>query len=300
VKKTDPNAAQGGVTLLELMLVLSISGLVFVMGIKMYQAFQNTLQLQELSYNVDELFEAAGNYYRANCAAGGFSPNPPSFLSQFPVNTAQTSYPPTASYPVSIVANLLATGYLNSQNWPPANPVVDPSGGESGYLVQLNPIVSTVSIPVNACVVLTPGTACLPITSGNLTSPNNAYAAVPGTTIPSTQAQVVSWVVQVAVKVQPQSKIAAYAAATGADCLSDSASPGTVDPCSLGNGSHRYLVWSRLPSAALKKTTVFSYSMQLLKQYNLMYSHDQYYEMNAGYSATTNPAQAPVYYLCGG
>lgn len=299
MKKTDPKT-QGGATLLEIILVLSISGLFFVMGIQLYQSFQNTFQLQELKYNVDQLFEAAAAYYKANCAAGPISPTPPSFLSQFPVNTGTVSYPPTSPYAVSILTNLLGGGYLDNQNWHPANPVVNPSGGESGYIVQLNPIVSTVPIPVNACVVLAAGTACLPITSSNIASPNNAYSATSGTTIPTTQALVVTWAVQVAVNVQPQSKIASYAAILGADCMSDSSTPGTVDPCSVGNGTHNYLVWSRIPSAAMKKPSIFSYSMQLLKQYNLLYSHDQNYEMNSGYSSTTSPRQAPVYYLCGG
>ncbi len=266
------------------MLVLSISGMIFVLGIRMYQSFQNTLQLQELKYNVDEIFDAAANYYKANCAAGDFSPKPPSFLSQFPVNTGTVTYPPTSPFIVSIASSLIGMGYLDSM--PPTNPLIDTSAGESGYIVQLNPIVTTTALPVNACVVLTPGTRCQPITN---------------TTIPTTQAQVVTWAVQVAVKVQPQSKITAYAAAVGADCMSNtSSSGGTVDACSLGNASHAFLVWSRIPSAALKKGSVFSSSMQILKQYNLMYSHDANYEMSSGYSSTTSPAQAPVYYLCGG
>lgn len=289
-----------GATLLEIMLALSIAGLFLVMGIKMYQSLQNTFQLQALRYNADQLLEAASNYYKANCAAGSISSTPPVFLSPYPSNTGTVSYPPatTSYFPVSISSKLLADGYL--ANWYPSNPVVDASAGESGYVVQLNPIVSTFSLPVNACVVTVPGQPCLPITNANGSSPTQAYSGTPGGTIPMTQALVVSWVVQVAVKVTPQSKIGAYAALTGADCMSDTSSAGTVDPCVVGNSSHQYLVWVRIPSAALNKQSVFSASMPLLKQFNQLYSQDPNYQFNSGLSATTSPAQAPVYYLCGG
>lgn len=315
---------QGGATLLEVILVLGIIGVVFVMGVNVYRSFQNTFQTQQVIYNVDQLFEAAANYYKANCAAGSISPNQPDFLSPYQaVSTGAVTYPPAADayYPISIVSVLLANGYL--QNWHPANPLVDPSGGESGYIVQLNPIVSTAPVPVNACVVITPGTPCLPITPANIASPGQAYSAAPTSTVPTTQAQVVTWVLQVAVKMKPQSKIAAYAALLGADCMSDNLTvqgncPGgkpskrpcpiktvttIVSPCSQASakGSHNYLVWARIPTlATLKKNSVFSTSMQSLKQYNLMYTHDVNYEFNQGYSRTTSPAQAPVYYLCGG
>jgi len=289
-----------GTTLLEIMLVLAIFGLMFIFGIRLYQSYVNTLQLRDLKYNVDSLFEAANSFYHANCVSGDISPTPPNFMSLFLWNTGRVAYPPTAPYPVSIAVNLLDPGYLDYQNWYPANPNVDPTGGESGYIVQLNPIVSTVPIPVNACVVTTPGKACLPITSANIASPNTAYSEASGTTIPTAQAQVVTWTVQVAVKITPASKVGADAAMLGADCISSTSSSNTVTPCSAGPSGQQYLVWSRTPSAALQKPTLFSTSMALLRQYNLMYTHDQNYEMNAGYSATTSPAQAPVYYLCGG
>jgi len=268
------------------------------MGIKMYQALQNTLQLQDLRYKVDQLFEAAGNYYNANCAAGSFSPTPPFFLSPLPTSSGTLTYPPTAPFPVGIAGTLQGVGFL--QNWQPANPVVDASAGEAGYLVQLNPVVSTTPIPANACVVLAAGSACLPVTAANIATPSKAYSAASGTSIPLSQAVVVTWAVQVAVKVQPSSKIAAYAALAGADCMSDSSSAGTVDACTVGNPSHQYLVWSRIPSVAVSKNTIFSSSMQLLKQYKQMYVADPNYAMNSGYSTTSTPAQAPVYYLCGG
>ncbi len=289
-----------GATLLEILLVLGIGGLFVTVGIQLYQAIENMFHIQQLHLNVDQLFQATANYYKANCAAGDFSPNPPGFLSPYRSSTGTLPYPPAVTnvYPVSITSTLLAKGYL--ENWQPTNPLVDSTGGESGYLVQLNPIVSTTAIPVNSCVVTTAGQACLPITKANNASPTTAYSRVSGYTIPTSQALIVTWVIQVAVKITPQTKIGSFASILGADCMSDSSSPGKVDTCAQGNSSHLYLVWSRMPSFAFQKSSVLSPSMQLLKQYNNMYTHDAYYELSSGYSTTTSPVQAPVYYLCGG
>jgi len=143
----------------------------------------------------------------------------------------------------------------------------------------------------------------LPITTANKASPDDAYSGASDSTIPITQALVVTWAVQVAVKVPPD-KVEAYAGILGPDCMSDSSSGGseavTVDACAKGNSSHQYLVWSRIPSYDFKKSSIFSTSMQLLKQYTKMYTQDPNYAYSSGYSTTTNPAQAPVYYLCGG
>lgn len=283
-----------GATLLEVMLVLAISGTMIMVGIKMYRSYQMTAQIQQLQYNVDQLFQALGHYYQANCATGDFSPNPPNFLSPYSSSSSGITYPPatTAYYPVSISSVLLAKGYLD--NWYPSNVFVDPSGSDSGYIVQLNPKTMT-DIPVNACVVLTTGIACVP-------SPAVTYP--PQSTIPASQAEIVYWELQVAVKINNSSDIQAYLPALGADCISgqtENSSPVTVDPCPSTNANKEYIVWMRAPSfATIQKNSSFSTMMPLLKRFNLQYTHDPNYEFNMGYSSTTTPAQAPVYYQCGG
>jgi len=259
---------QKGVTLLEMMLVLSIASGMTILGMNMYRSFQETVTLQQLQYNIDQLFEAAGNYYKANCATGGFSPS-------------SITYPPTPTtyYPLSISSDLLARGFLT--NWNATNPLVSPSGGESGYIVQLNPIIVS-PVAANVCIVITPGVPCTPVS--------------PTSYIPSTQALIVSWAVQVAVKIKNSSHINAYLATLQGNCTSDITSglPNTVDPCPSVSATKNYIVWTRLPSmAAFSKNSVLSNSMPLLKQFNLQYTHDQNYELNSGYST-------PVYYICGG
>ncbi len=282
--------SQTGMTMLELLLILVVAALLAIFSLKSYQAYENFVQLQQLRYNVNQLLEAAAGYYQANCATGGFSPNPPSFLSPYPNSGLGLTYPPATTdyFSVSINSILEPTGYLDN-SWNPSNPLVDPSGGESGYVVQLNPLVAS-GVTVNACVVLTPGTECVVTT--------------PVSTVPAGQAQMVTWSLQVAVKIKNLSQIKNVVAALGATCISGQtagSSPATVDPCPSVNASQNYVVWTRIPSyATVQKSSPFIASMFLLKQNNLQYTHDQNYEMNAGYSTTTTPSQAPVYYLCGG
>lgn len=282
--------AQQGATLLEVMLVMGMAGIIFILGLKMIQSYQNTAQLEQLRYNVDQLFQAASNYYKANCAAGDFAPNPHDVLSPYsPPGATGIVYPPatTSNFPVSIVSKLINDGYLT--NWAPSNAIVDNTGGESGYVVQLNPMILN-GVAANTCVVIKNGTRCVKTT--------------PTSTIPVTQGVIVTWAVQVAVKVSQTSKIGAYKALLNADCISGETSglsPVTVDVCPSANPKHNYLVWKRSPSSAeLKDVSVLNPSLSLLRQFNLQYTHDENYELNSGYSTTTTPAQAPVYYLCGG
>lgn|GEM_PF-6463872 len=281
--KIDFNKIQKGATLLEVLLVLAVIGLLFTMGIKIYQSFQNTLQLQAIKDNVDQLFDAASSYYKANCATGDFSPR------------GSVSYPPATPYAVSIPNVLLQDGYL--MNWNPANAFVNSTVGDLGYVVQLNPVVLTRPITVNACVVLNPGTSCVPVTPANVSHPSTPYSATPTSSIPTAQAQVVFWTVQVSVAIQ-KTKLVAYASILGADCISGSMINGVVASCS-GMNPGLYAVWTRSASSSIKKNSIFTPSMQLLQQYNLQYTHDRNYEFNSGYSTTTAPL-APVYYLCGG
>jgi type II secretory pathway pseudopilin PulG len=281
---------QQGATLLEVLLGMAIAGAILVLGIRLTQSLQNTQQLEQLRYNIDQLFQAASNYYKANCASGDFSPTPPDVLSPYPRSTSTgISYPPalTSYFRIPVVGKLIGDGYLT--NWSPANPMVDNTGGESGYIVQLNPIVLN-TISANACEVVRKGIRCVKTT--------------PTSTIPTNQATIVTWTIQVAVKVKPASKARAYAAVLGADCVSGESVgsvPTTVDACPSANPAANYLVWKRTPSATtLKNASVLNATLPQLQQFNLQYTHDVNYELNSGYSTTTSPSQAPVYYLCGG
>lgn len=61
--------AFGGVTLLELMLVLVIGTVVIIMGFRLYEQFKNQTEIEQIKSNVNVLLQALGEYYRAECAA---------------------------------------------------------------------------------------------------------------------------------------------------------------------------------------------------------------------------------------
>lgn len=144
--------------------------------------------------------------------------------------------------------------------------------------MQFNPYVST-GVTVNACVVTTPGTPCVSSSS----------------TLLASQAQVIIWVAQVAIKfvdTKTTAEINAYKASLGANCLSN-LSGDIVTPCASSTGG-TYLVWGRLPSTIASRSQSRLWQMMpLLKQFNLQYTHDQMLELNQGYPSVQN-------YECGG
>lgn len=278
-----PKTRQGA-TLLELMLVMSISSLLIMIGLNMYQGWQTTTNLLDVQANVDLLFQAAASYLRANCATGGMAPTPEPFLAPYPVYGGEVPYGFTGS---SFFLPLSGTGPTSLQPYLPANWPAFPNPLVNSYSVILNAVIIPTPMAVNACVVTTPGTACTQMNGGT------------NSTILTSQASVVSWSVQVAVSLQPLSNITAYASFLGADCTKSSF--GLFVPCaSFGppyNPSNSYLTWTRMPSIGISRNnSIFFTSMQSLNQERLQSTHDQNYEFNQGY----NSGQNPVYYLCGG
>ena len=56
-----------GITIFEVLLVLVIASLFIVMGLKQYQSYKFDANINQLEYNIDQLFGAMAGYYRANC-----------------------------------------------------------------------------------------------------------------------------------------------------------------------------------------------------------------------------------------
>jgi len=255
---------QKGATLLETMLALAIGGFILVLSLKFYQSFNLKSQLALVQFNVDQLFAAMSGYYRANCGTAAFSP--------------------AAASPqvVPIVGTLDA--YVPGFKWQPVNPIVFGSGvGSTGYVTQFSMTTNT-PVTVNDCVVLTPGTPCLPESKS----------------LPSTQAQSVVWTMQVSVKLANANNATGYYASMGADCTSALVTGKTyVHPC-IDGVSGPYLVWMRLPSmASPTASSILWPTMPLVKQFNLQYTHDQMYELMPG-TVDELTGQTMRNYLCGG
>lgn len=112
---------QTGITLLEILLVLVILTAILFLSMQQYLIFRRDADVRHLQANVDTLFYAMGQYFRAHCKND-------------PFNT-QASNP----YQVVPLSTLITEGYLtlpNNANTMPLNPLVDDSTGD-GYVLQL-------------------------------------------------------------------------------------------------------------------------------------------------------------------
>jgi type II secretory pathway pseudopilin PulG len=266
-----------GYSLLEIMLVLLVFASITLYGTIAYNSMSKLVAAHSLSSNVDLLLRRLAGYYRANCQTSSF---------------ATVSGGTASIVPVSLT-DLLDSGYNL-----PSNVLVNTT---NSFVAQFNPIISNTPITVNACVIVTPGQKC----------------SAAGGTITTSTAQVLSWIPQVAVNIA-DSHIATDLLLTGADCISSAttvAGVTTVNPCSvICTNACTYLVWSRIPAAAnLGDPSMFSASLPLVKQFNMQYTQDSYYQYNNSntYSPSSmtnvvygsNPVggqSAPVYYTCNG
>lgn len=254
-----------GASLLEVLLVLAIASSIMMMGITQYYGFKKQRDMTQIQYDVDQLFLAAALYYKANCngtydSAGTLTPGT--------LNPANIS---DLTAPVSVTTAQLSTeGYLNGWN-PPANPLVSSTSPALSYIVQFNPIVSS-GVSVN-----------LPF----------SWSSGGPSPIPATQAKTLLWRIQVSVLLADPTQATNYQGLMNADCVS-SLNGSIVSMCSSTPTAAGYLVWERLPSfASPKVNSSLTQSMPLLKQFNLLYTHDQLYELNSGNTTVQ-------YYLCGG
>ena len=120
-----------GITLLEVLLVLAISGSAFILGLRMYYTFKTDQDVMQVQANVDAIFKAMSDFYRSNCygqrranesiAPGQLNPsvNPPS------------------PFPINITTALIQPGFLTAKLV--NTPIVNATGsGTNGYVAQFN------------------------------------------------------------------------------------------------------------------------------------------------------------------
>lgn len=212
---------QSGLTLLEIILVVSIGLTILVLGAKQYQSYKIDSNVQEVLYNVDQIFQAASYYYKANCKR----------------QMNQTTMTPIAG-----------TGKLDPAN-SPANPKVilaDVDLAVAGYLkqpIRLNPIVkySNGSSPEKLYAVQFNLVTPLPSRTVTLSSGGTANTGT-----------IYVWKIQVAVPLAKATMAKTYLNLLRGDCLSHSIAGGAVAPCpataTAPGANDTYVVFSRLPS----------------------------------------------------
>lgn len=258
-----------GVTLLEILLVFLLGTSMFLLSLQAYKQFSISNDLQAVRYNVSLIFNSIDNYYKVACQHGGvLDPSNPA------ANLATPYVMPASAYVVPYYpSNLLISTIVDNADPKP-------------IIVQFNPWQPTSS---------TSG-----VNFSSMTAVGCTDTAVPCTVstsvIRQTQAPVLVWKLQIAVKLKDPTLAQTYKNALGATCVSSTgaATPNgmSITPCATSTNTGSYLVWEELPSAS-ESGSVLSPSLSELKQFNILYSHDVMYELSLGNST-------PKYYLCGG
>lgn len=235
---------QQGVTLIEVILVLMISTAILYLSIQQYLSYRQDADIARVRYNVDMLFNALTNYFRANCK----NSSSPFYNYYF-----------GRSFAVDM-ATLTNNGYLTTPI--PDNPLVDNTAAGGGYVMQFNQYqLSTGTNP--------------PLPSRTIFM-SSASGAGAGRTVDV--GYILVWQAQVAVKLINPSLAESYKGAMGANCIS-SGSTGwggyIVMPCDLAKGATDYLVWSRSPSySSSTANSPYWLSLPLVKEFSQMYSTD--------------------------
>jgi len=293
-----------GIVLIEMILVLAIASTIILMGLRVYNFFRADQQLNQLSYNVDLIFQSVSKFYHANCR--GFSGNNDGVL-----NPSQN---PTSPYVVlnNTVSTLISQSYLDSTQLIPSLLLDTANTGTTnqGYFAQLN-LLNATDRQYYWCMTnpTTQVYTCSTPSSGATTNTGIGNVQV--------------WQAQVAIKVADYNTALIYQQKLGADCVStlatNSSGTGTyIVPCSTSTSSSTssssssstnnlptYVVWTRIPSLASPQTnSLLSLSLFGAKTFNLQYTNDGMAGFNATYwqgSLTTPPiSYDTTYYLCGG
>ena len=115
---------QQGVTLLEVLLVIAIGAAILLLSLNQYVVFRRDADVRQVQYNVDILFQALAQYFRANCSVTGNA-----------LNRVNSSTP----YVGVTLAALKQQGFL-PQNLP-VNPLVSYAAPlTEGYVLQFNQV----------------------------------------------------------------------------------------------------------------------------------------------------------------
>jgi hypothetical protein len=276
--------SQQGLTLLEIMLALVIATAVIITSMKQIQVYMLNNDIDVVKSNVDNLFAAAAQYYRANCATLNTSIAMPITGSIPSLDTPATGF--TSGQGFLQVPLCFLAGECSWYGSP--NTLVNTSDPSGGYAVQFN--ISTSGVPNTAC------------------GAKNCSSAWPGPVVnhslPSMRITLLAIQVSVLLK---STKTASYVKGVlGADCLSTESVAGAhpiIAPCVATTPvGAMWLVFTRLPSYASPQTAAASWAMMpMLKEFNLQYTHDQMYELSNGVTeeAAGNTTGTTTTYTCG-
>lgn len=222
---------QAGITLVESMLVAVVSILLIGLSVRQYESYRQDAEVSQLTYNVDQVLQAAGYYYQANCR-NQFNASTEKYITGS--GTLDPSNSPTNPFNIDVVSDLYTPGYLKAS-------------------ITRNPLVYYPGVSTNMDVILKPYRVQF-----NLTTPQQqrTVALSDGTT--ANLGTIYVWRIQVSVLMKDSATAQAYYRVLKATCLSR-LQGNIVLPCPAvptpPTSLDTYMVFERLPSLTGSQNT---------------------------------------------
>lgn len=214
---------QSGLTLLEIILVVSLASSILLLSIRQYESYKLDSDVQQVLYNVDQIFQAASYYYQANCKR---QINQTTMTPIAGTGSLDPANSPTNPKFIDAQADLVTPGYLKAPIL--FNPIVRYMQGSEvlkSYSVQFNLVTPLPSRSV-------------PLSAGGTGNTGTIYV----------------WKIQVAVALANPATAPQYLNLLRGDCLSHMIGGSLVAPCPATptppTANDTYVVFSRLPSFA--------------------------------------------------
>lgn len=255
-----------GVTILEIILVLAISSAILLLSVKQYQSYKVDSDVNQVLYNVDQIFQAASYYYQANC---------------------RNQVSPTTGMSIP------GSGLLDPSN-NPANPTVV----QADYLLQNHYLRD--ALPVNPIVYYDPTSALMKsyVVQFNLVSPQSQRVINLSNGGTANGGTIYVWKIQVAVRLRNPATVSQYLNLLRGNCLSHQVGA-MVTPCpstpAAPSANDTYVVFERLPSLpSAEGNSGLNATNVAVKQFNQQYTTYPILYLTSGVTPVT-----PQNYLCG-
>lgn len=233
-----------GFTLLETMLVAGIAAAVVALSIQQYQSYKRDSNVQQVLYNVDQLFQAASYYYQANCRNQVNSSTGVPIAGTGALDPSNNPVTPTFIDPNALLAQNYLSQAVNT------NPIVYFNATSSlmkSYIVQFN--------------LMTPSQQRLiPLSGGGTANGGTIYV----------------WKIQIAVRMKTAATAKQYLQLLGGNCLSHLVGS-IVTPCPAvpvaPGANDDYVVFERLPSLpSTNANSGMNATNATVKQFNQQYT----------------------------
>lgn len=294
-------ADQKGVSLIEMMLAFVILTTFIFFGIRLFSQYQFQVNESKVLANVDQLFQAMNNFYRAQCRQALDENGTAQSSGRLDPVVVDASGSVKMTIKLKVQDDLITPGFISQTSWNPDNFIIDNTATpDDGYYIQFDRVTKSNKSPtmsVYACVGSSIPTAC----------DSTGGAPLDGSQYSNANSVVAVWVSQVAIKFN--SNITDIQRKQimndlNAQCISNSATT-DIASCDSTNTTGDYLIWQRPVSYYTPYSSTYGMSMPYLKQFNMQYTNDPMAGLSGVTNETLNSTTTKSWYnaqnyLCGG